>query len=510
MASEIEPTPAEVEAGNTQKKQPNGNLENARLPDHEVTWDSHDDPANPYNWPSHRKIIVGLVASASQLVTTMSASMIAPALDDILVDLNMSPSSGQIAFSVFFLGLGFAPFLVAALAEMYGRRPIWLVGNLWYILWNSLCPVGLSPAMMIVGRFLSACGASVGVTLTGPVLADMYQAKDRGSSLALASLLPYLGPALGPIVGGLASEHLWWPWLFWILSAFDAAFLVLGFFVIGETYAPVLLRRKARAIAASNSPESSPLVPLMTRTHLFSNSLLSRIGPAISKPVRLLTHRPIIQILALSASVNFGVYTLVLSTFASLWTTRYHQSETSASLHYIAIALGASCGAQAGGRLMDFIWRRISAARPNDEPTPEYRVPYLLVGLIPCIAGLFWYAWAADQGTHWAVVDVGIFFYTSGSFMYSQGLLAYQVDEFTSTRTASAGAAMRLGTYVLGFAFPIFAPKLYDKLGYGWGNSLLGLLFAVFGAPIPVVLWFWGKELRAVGRTEEDEKERAS
>ena len=112
------------------------------------------------------KITLALVYSSSQLVTTMSASMIAPALDQILKDLNMSPSTGQIAFSVFFLGLGFAPFLVAALAETYGRKPIWLVGNVWYILWNSLCPVGFSPGLMIVGRFMSAAGASVGVTVS--------------------------------------------------------------------------------------------------------------------------------------------------------------------------------------------------------------------------------------------------------------------------------------------------------------------------------------------------------
>lgn len=92
--------------------------------------------------------------------------MLAPALDSILADIHMSATAGQAAFSVFFLGLGFAPFLVAALAETYGRRPIWIAGNLFYILWNSLCPVGFSSAVMIVSRLMSGCGASVGVTVS--------------------------------------------------------------------------------------------------------------------------------------------------------------------------------------------------------------------------------------------------------------------------------------------------------------------------------------------------------
>ncbi|KAJ9148272.1 MFS transporter [Pleurostoma richardsiae] len=483
-------------------------IEPPRLADHEVTWDGPDDPANPYNWPSWLKISVALVYSSSQLVTTMSASMIAPALDQVLKDVGMSPSGGQIAFSVFFLGLGFAPFLVAALAETYGRRPIWLLGNVWYIIWNSLCPVGFSPALMIVGRLMAASGASVGITLTGPALADMYHAKDRGKSLAIAGLLPYLGPALGPIVGGLAAQHLWWPWLFWILSAFDALFLAIGVFLIRETYAPVLLQHKQRANRAVHVGGTLPKRSIAARVAFFCQDLTTRIGPAISKPVRLLTHRPVAQVLSLSIAVDFGIYTLVLSTFASLWTTHYGESETSASLHYIAIALGAFACAQAGGRLMDFMWHRIKEAQPDREPSPEYRVPYLVVGLIPGMAGLFWYAWAAEKRAHWAVVDVGIFFFCLGSFMFSQGLMAYQVDEFSSTRAASASAATRLGSYVLGFVFPIFAPELYAQLGYGWGNTLLGFLFVIFGVPTVAILWIWGPKLRALGRAPEDVKER--
>lgn len=91
--------------------------------------------------------------------------MVAPALEQINKDLNISDSTGQIAFSIFFLGLGLAPLLVAALSETFGRRPVWLVGNIWYIIWNSLCPVAFSPELMIIGRFMSATGASVGIAV---------------------------------------------------------------------------------------------------------------------------------------------------------------------------------------------------------------------------------------------------------------------------------------------------------------------------------------------------------
>lgn len=96
----------------------------------------------------------------------MSASMMAAALSQIAEDLRMSEQATQIAFSIYMLGLGFGPFLVGALSEIYGRKPIWMACNVWYILWNSLCPVGNSPGLMMTARFLAAMGGCVGVAVS--------------------------------------------------------------------------------------------------------------------------------------------------------------------------------------------------------------------------------------------------------------------------------------------------------------------------------------------------------
>jgi MFS family permease len=95
----------------------------------------------------------------------MSASMIAAALGDISRDLNTSASTAQIIMSTYFLGLGLGPFLVSALAEMYGRKPVWILGNVWYIIWNACSPVGKSTGVMIFGRLMTGAGASVGITV---------------------------------------------------------------------------------------------------------------------------------------------------------------------------------------------------------------------------------------------------------------------------------------------------------------------------------------------------------
>ena len=326
-------------------------------------------------------------------------------------------------------------------------------------------------------------------------MADMYGKKDRGKAVAISSLLPYLGPALGPILGGIVTQMIAWQWIFWIMCAFNGLTTLIGVLCIRESYTPVLLLRKARKYHQDAGVNITP--PSIQAS-------LSRLGASLWRPVRLLLRRPVVQILGLILALDFAIYTLLLGTFADLYINRYGQSESISSLHYIAIAIGATSAAQIGGRLMDWSYRRTTAryggcGDGDGTGKPEFRVPYLVPGVIITPLGLFLYGWTAEHAVAWPVVDVGAAVFTLGSFMVSQMLYAYQLDEFVEN-AASAGAATRVLSYTLGFAFPIFAPDLYDRLGYGWGNSMLVFLWIVFCFPLPVIFWLWGDKLRAMGR----------
>ncbi|PYI16009.1 MFS general substrate transporter [Aspergillus violaceofuscus CBS 115571] len=425
---------------------------NALLDEHGATWDSPDNPHDPYNWPSIRKISVALVVSLGQLVTLISTSIMAAALTQIGADLHLGSTATQVTFSIFILGLAFAPFLIAALSKMYRRRPIWIASNLFYIMWNALCP------------------------LTGPILADMYRPEHQGHSLALATFIPYLGPALGPIIGGVISQHL-----------------------------PLLRKKTAlhrHLQDAANTPLSSfskrRLTLLLDKA--FYQNLSTRLGAHLIRPLGLLVCRPAIQVIALIMALNFAIYCLLLSTYTTLWIERYGESATVSSLNYFAIAIGTITASQVGGHLMDWIYQALKTRHHDATPTPEFRVPFLIPSVLLVPVGIFLYGWSAEKRLHWVVVNVGTAIFVTGSFILSQDMLAYLLDEFT-THTASANTAAHMLSNILGFAFPIFAPDLYAALGYGWGNSLLGFIFVAVGWPIPVILWIYRSRLRAIKRS---------
>ena len=62
---------------------------------------------------------------------------------------------------------------------------------------------------------------------------------------------------------------------------------------------------------------------------------------------------------------------------------------------------------------------------------------------------------------------------------------------------ASGMAAVIVLRSLAGFGFPLFAPYMYSALGFGWGNSVLGLVSIVFGIPVLYFFYSYGHKLRA-------------
>lgn len=70
------------------------------------------------------------------------------------------------------------------------------------------------------------------------------------------------------------------------------------------------------------------------------------------------------------------------------------------------------------------------------------------------------------------------------------------VDAYTTYAASATGAAAFVRT-IMGFGFPLFAPRMYDTLGVGWGNGLLGFIALGLGVAAPVGLWRYGERMRA-------------
>lgn len=268
--------------------------------------------------------------------------------------------------------------------------------------------------------------------------------------------------------------------------------VVVSFFSFWETHEPLILRKRAEEIRKETG--DSRYYTAEERIHA-NKSAIKILSRALIRPVCLLAFHPIIQIASLISAFYYGILYIVLSTFSDLWTHQYHESIEISGLHYIAAALGEIAGSQICAKLMDILYHRLKT-RANGEHSPELRTPSIFPGALLGPLGLFIYGWAATYRLHWIIVDIGVCITMLGMQITSMPLQAYVMEAYPE-HTSSAGGATQFLRSLTAFLFPLFAPRIYQVLGYGWGNTTLGLIGLICGIPAPLVIWYYGAKLRA-------------
>ncbi|KAJ3391709.1 hypothetical protein HDU84_005471 [Entophlyctis sp. JEL0112] len=445
------------------------------------------DDTNPHNWPPRKKWTAVTIAALYTFLSPISSTMVAPALPYISNELGFaSPTQTELVLSLFVLAYAVGPLVLGPLSEIYGRYVV-LQSSLWfYVATNALCGVCQSPAPLLLLRFLSGLGGSAALVLSGSVVSDCFAPHEVGGAMSYAVLGIVVGPALGPIIGGFVTVAASWRWLFYVLSIFGVVLGAAGTFLLPETFEPVLRRRKYR-----NSEHAGGKANTRAAGGAGAGAMLTAIG----RPFVMLATQPIVQLVSLIMLFVYGVLFIVLATFSALFVTQYGEPTQISTLHYIALGLGFLVGNRLSGYALDassrFLQQRYATAHK-----PEYRLPVTIPAALLLPVGLLLYGWTAEAGVFWLAPDVGIFLASISINLTFQALTVYTVDVFR-LYSASALATINVLRFVAGFAFPLFAAPLYDRLGYGWGNSALAFVAIALGIPAPMLLYAYGERIRA-------------
>ena len=161
-------------------------------------------------------------------------------------------------------------------------------------------------------------------------------------------------------------------WVFWATSMVDAAIQISGLFFLQETYAPVLLKRKAAKLRQETGNTA-----LHTEAETPDRHLSKVLRTALVRPFRLLGTQVIIQFIAVYMAYLYGTMYLILSTFPSLWTGIYHENVGIGGLNYISLGLGFFLGTQITAPINDRIYRKLKA-KNNGVGKPEFRIPLMV------------------------------------------------------------------------------------------------------------------------------------
>ena len=410
---------------------------------------------------------------------------------------NTSPEIEAFVVSIYNLGLAFGPLIIAPLSEVFGRVKLYHVSNVFFLLSVIACALAPNIRYLIAFRFISGTFGSVCMVNGGGTIADMVPQENRASTMAIFAVGPLLGPISGPIIGGVLTAAKGWRWTFWFEAIISGALTILMMVTMKESYHPVILERKTiRLRKATGSPQ--------LRSKLDSGLSLSQLlKRSIVRPLKILFYSPIVTLIALYVAVTFGYLYLMFTSFAQIFQNYYGFGSVESGLSFLGIGLGSFVAVGIFRLTSDRYMTRktaqadaaaASAGKVREEMKPEYRLQTLPIGGLLVPIGLFIYGWTAQYRIHWIVPISATGLIGCGNVFINTSLQMYLIDTY-DVYAASALAANVVLRSLVGALLPLSGLRMYNALGIGWGNSLLGFIALLF-LPLIFVIMKHGEYLR--------------
>ena len=123
----------------------------------------------------------------------------------------------------------------ARLAEMFGRKLLYLTGFALFIVASALCGLSSNLAELITFRVLQGIGGAMLGANSVVILVAAAGPTRRGRAMGIFAAAQAVGVSLGPAVGGLLLGTLDWRWLFWANVPFGLAGVIIGWLVVPKT-----------------------------------------------------------------------------------------------------------------------------------------------------------------------------------------------------------------------------------------------------------------------------------
>ena len=157
------------------------------------------------------------------------------ALPAIQADLAADLSELQWIVTGYALSFAALMLIGGKLADAYGRRLIFVVGILVFTLSSLWCGLADSGDMLIAARVIQGIGAALMNPATLSIIAATFPPKQRGMAIGIWAGVSALALAIGPLVGGLLTEHLSWHWIFFVNIPVGVIAIVASFLLIDES-----------------------------------------------------------------------------------------------------------------------------------------------------------------------------------------------------------------------------------------------------------------------------------
>lgn len=166
------------------------------------------------NLKSARALVIASVMTTMAMIA-IEATIVSTAMPQIVADLGGLRLYSWV-FSSFLLAQTSMTVVFGNLADVYGRKPVMLVGIGIFLVGSLLAGFAWSLPAMICCRLVQGIGAGAMQPVAMTIVADLYPARERGKIQGYLASVWAVAAVVGPVVGGLIIRSVSWAWIFWI------------------------------------------------------------------------------------------------------------------------------------------------------------------------------------------------------------------------------------------------------------------------------------------------------
>ena len=408
--------------------------------------------------------------------------------------------------------------MIAGASDALGRRPAYVVCFVVYIAANIGLSLQTNYAALLVLRMLQSAGSSSTVALANAVVADIATTAERGVYIGWATAGTFLGPSVGPIIGGILAHFLGWRSVFWFLTIFSTAVFIplLLFFpetcrkLVGDgAIAPpkwnnsllTIWHLRKRGGAASKAEQG---VPEKQKIHI-TNPLMTLV----------IIFEKAVGMLLLCVAITFAAYYAVSSAIPSQFGDIYGFNDIQIALCFIPVGVGSLLAAFTQGLLIDWNYKRHALRLgfpvvktkqmdltnfPIEKARLQVAFPMLLLEAAATIA----FGWVIHFETNLAGPLVLLFIMGYCACATFNVMSVLVVDVYPEQPAAATAANNLLRCWFGATATAVILPMI-EVMGRGWAITLVGLLVVVC-SPLLLLLMKYGPQWRKERKEREQRK----
>jgi EmrB/QacA subfamily drug resistance transporter len=351
-----------------------------------------------------RRWLTLAIVGAAFFMTILDVAIVNVAIPSIQTDLHISESTVQWVITAYAISFGGFLLLGGRMADLLGRRLIFLIGLTLFTVASLVCGLANSSGLLIGSRGAQGLGAAIiSPAALSIVTTTFREGAERNKALGIWGALGGSGAAAGVIFGGILTKYLGWQWIFWVNVPVGVLVFVLALRLVPESRVELGHRRfdAAGAVtitsslaifvyAISKAPDvgwgtARTILLLVASGVLF----LAAIGIEMRTSAPLVPLR-IFRLRSLLAAnvVGFLLGAVIFANFFVL--TLYVQQV----LGWSALRTGVTFLATAGTTV---IWAGVAQAL-----TTRYGArPVIVIGMLVLAASIGWYTQIPVAGHYW-------------------------------------------------------------------------------------------------------------